>query len=719
MTIQQPSKDLAPKTESSTTTMLSYLNPAEATHRLIENVLRLLSEKDSKKTPPFKKIIFELITTKDANVWHLWKEKSLLQILIEYYETKQEKDGLYKLLACMYHSRLLNNIAYQIFQKRNPDKIKCFPNFIYPTTQRPSHQYFLSLLDIHCENIDEAVFYAVTLENFLYQHLGIPFRSVTKNLVVHFSHDEAYQGRVNVRLIYRPEDYLKCTFQSTKLDFEKLLSSEYKNPTKDYYDFCNTTNHLKYLTRGQAGPCPKTHSSMDLEKIAMRALASPIPSQTSEFSANLLVITRTCLGYGNFINARLTLEGLCKTMPNIHIDWIIANDSDMLPTIPSALPRQISVYETDAIWKLYPLIRSLSADADIVLSLPNNFLKFAEKELAGMPLTLSAESIVVEVSEYNHVYEEKELGLDCLELTSGIYTQGISLGILKPSPLVLPASLDEKRAALCKDPKAAEIFHKNPNAPLYFAYVYQPPKELTTNNDIIGLKIADVLALFVRHAQSHHQKQIKIVLPIRKDTLQNVFETYPQIFKHCQLEYTDSQGTSLVLNPKQSSHKKELSIEVYQLFPFDNQTFRALMDYAAANHTPLVTTGDQSFFELFFTIPQGFVFLYQLLEHKKPLLDQIKSIMTTEKLSASFNLITMTEKGIQSEDDMYELVKFLNQHEAQLKTESLKLSDLIQNQPELTESLTKVIFNFVEEKRKMMAEEQRCQEPLLESNFMV
>lgn len=703
MTIQQPNSDK--QAPSSTQTMLAKLTPADATHELTASVLRLMIADEPTKIASLKSMILNLITLQGANVLTLWKGKSLLQTLLEYYQTRHEKDHLSNLLGCVYRSQLFMTLCYQIFQMRTSDKPAFRSNFIYPTTQRSRNYHYLNMIYLTCESMDEAVFYAVTLENFLYTHLGIPYRSSTKYFPIRIDPNKEDAGKVNVRFVYRPEDYYKWNPQVSSLNLEELISPEFKNPSLDYYDFCNTIYHLKHSTRGLLQSSQTAMRSLDVEKIIMHALSCPFPSRANEFSAKLLVITRTGLGYGNFTNARLALEGLCKKMPKIHIDWILANDGDPLPTMQTSLPPQVVVHETDALWKLYPLIRSLSVDADIVLGLPNNFLKFEENNLAGMPLTLSPNSILLEVSEYNHVYEEETLDPNCVQLTSGINPPGPSMGILKPNPLTLPVDLDKKRELLCEDPKAMQIFRDHPTAPLYFAYGYQPVKELSSTADILGLNIRDVLALFVQHAKSHDQKQIKVVLPIRGDTLQDVFHTFPQVFSNCVVQFSDSKGVTTVLNTTKPSDKHTLQIEIFNLFPFNNTTFRSLMDYAATTNTPIVTTGDQSFFELFFTIPQGFVFMYQLLEHKKPLLDQIKTIMTTEQLSASLTLITMTEQGIQSEHALFNLVDFLNVHETQLKQESLKLSSIIQSQPELTESLVKVIVDCVEKKRALLDEE--------------
>lgn len=142
-------------------------------------------------------------------------------------------------------------------------------------------------------------------------------------------------------------------------------------------------------------------------------------------------------------------------------------------------------------------------------------------------------------------------------------------------------------------------------------------------------------------------------------------------------------------------HEAPLMVEVFNLFPFDNTSFRLLMDYAASNHTPIAVTGDQSFIESFFMNCDRFVFLYQLIEHKKDLLEQIKLITEERGLDNIAWLIERTEKGCQSEAHIAEMVRFILTNQAALEREASHLSAEINAQPDLVNALTQVIGTIV------------------------
>lgn len=707
MTFEPPPSDQIDS--SSTHAILAQLTSLEldANAQLGRSVIQLMMESDQIKITQLKDIILTLIIEKSANVFKPCEDKTVLQKLLSYYLEKNVKDPLFNLVVCMYRYQQFVNFCYRIFQLRKFHEIQLDTHFIFPHPQKPNNVHYLGYFILTCVSMDEAIFYATTLENFLYEHIGIPYRSSTKHFSIYFKHNSDNRNKTDVIFSYRPDDYLKWNFQSlSSVNPEDLVCPFFKNPGLDYYDYCDAKYPIKHNTRGFLQPTNTTDEPMDIESSVKTALSEPLPAEAHDFSAKLLIITRTGLGYGNFMNARLAIEGLCKKIPHLSIDWILANDGDTLPSISRSVPKQVALYETDALWKLFPLIRSLSMEADIVLYLPNNFLRLTEQELLGMPLILSPNPVMIEVSEYNYVHEKKAAYFKTLLLTSGINPPGPALGILKPSPLVFPKHLEEKRQRLCQDSTAAELFRNHPTAPLYFAYAYQPVKGMI-KSDIVGMNLTDVLALFVQHAKSHLHTQIKLVLPIRKDTLQETFEAYPHVFTDCMIEYIDSNEMSTVLESPKPPGIALLHIQIFNLFPLSNIVFRSLLDYAAAWNTPLVTTGDQSFFELFFSISQGFIFLYQLLEHKKPLLEQIKVIMATEQLITSLHLITMTEHGLHSEHDLIALSDYLYSHESQLKQESLTLRSIIQSQPELTESLAKVIIDCVAKKRLVVDEKKQ------------
>lgn len=235
-----------------------------------------------------------------------------------------------------------------------------------------------------------------------------------------------------------------------------------------------------------------------------------------DLPVRLLVVTRTVLGSGNYLNARLTMEGLCRTIPHIRIDWVVAHDGDTLPrTVP--LPPQVTCYETDALWKLFPVIRALSLDAQLICSFPNFFLIDAEKKFLPLTLSDSVTSRFIMLNEYNSTYAPEEVPPYYLSLNSGVNAGVGSLGLIKPAPLCTAGSLAEKRALLLLDEKAKKIFSTNPEAPLYFAYGYLPKKD--GHSSIVGMRIVDFFALFIEHAKRSGHSSIKIVMPIDPDTI--------------------------------------------------------------------------------------------------------------------------------------------------------------------------------------------------------
>ncbi len=282
-------------------------------------------------------------------------------------------------------------------------------------------------------------------------------------------------------------------------------------------------------------------------------------------------------------------------------------------------------------------------------------------------------------------------------MRSGINADGCSLGLIKPETLSIPLTLAEKQHLLCENVIAAKLFVDHIDAPFYFGYVYEPHKG-ATDAKVKGLKIIDVLALFIQHARLNHHSYIKVVLPISREAIDNAIKTYPTIFNDCQIRYNTLSAT------EELGSGKDIYIDIYNFFPFANTTFRLLMDYAASHHTPLVITGDQSFMETFFTIPDNFIFIYQLLNHKENLLAQIKELAKTSHLMRLEELIRRTEKGVSSELALMDLVIFLKEYEQELYHETNTLASIVRRQPNLTDSLAEVLVACVTKKRLLLQE---------------
>jgi hypothetical protein len=203
------------------------------------------------------------------------------------------------------------------------------------------------------------------------------------------------------------------------------------------------------------------------------------------------------------------------------------------------------------------------------------------------------------------------------------------------------------------------------------------------------MKVVDFFALFIEHAKRSGHCSIKIVMPINLDAIREAMDVYPSILGDCAIDYIDSTVAAT------GRHEAPLRVEVFNLFPFDNTSFRLLMDYAASNHTPIAVTGDQSFIETFFMSCDHFVFLYQLIEHKKELLEQIKLITKERHLDNIARLLELTENGCQSEAQIVELAAFILSQQSALEIEASVLSAEIKAQPDLVNALTQVIGTIV------------------------
>jgi hypothetical protein len=669
--------------------MLRHLAMSPAMNALSMSTDQLIAEKNPAKVIKIKNNIVALFRTNNANLLTPFQQTTVLDVLMNYYDQAKVQDTLYELLIKFYHAHQCKSVCEQLLQQRWSNETKILFTFLQQE-QKPEKSFLNDsmILRVVCNNLSEATLVMNMLESVLYENYSIPYRASTKCLDINFKRHSSSDEKIQAIIYFTPSDYLKITGPPKLNSSDKLLEQIFSNPKNDYYDYFQ----IKY-------DIPNTReiifSPNVLTKIDFSIPSVQSQKQINQFSGRMLIITRTGLGSGNYINARLTIDGLCKLMPLITIDWVVANDGDPLPSVKK-LPPQVTFYETDTLWKLYPLIRALSIDADVVASLPNNFLVNTEQELLNTPLTLSEKSVFMMVNEYNSTYSAGSIPSHYLDLRSGIDVGKGSTGIIIPDVLELPSSLADKRALLCQSEKASQIFVTNPDAPLYFAYVYHP-KAGVLHSTVTGINIIDVLALFIQHAKRSKQSHIKALLPIDVNTVQEAMRVYPSIFRQCTLRHIDSR------NHTQISDDPGICVEIYHLFPYDNNVFRQLMDYAAAHNTPVVTTGDQSFMELFFTITNGFVFLYQLLEHKKDLLDQIKLITIEKNLPHLNNLIAHTEHRMASEHDLMKLTDVLISKQDELKQESLQLMAVIKAQPNLIDSLAHMILDSVTRKQQALA----------------
>lgn len=660
--------------------MMAKLSTTESDIPLLRALKKLFEEQEPPKINVLKKMILALVKTRQADILtRLNDGANVLQKLLQYYQRFPANDDLHQFLNKFVHSHKLLQVCGKLFKQRwDDDSGLEFSSFL-TTADSPGDVYNEAVkVKLTCRNIAEAALAAFMLETALYENYNIPMRSATKILPVVFDEVEG-SNQIEVVINYRPEDYLNIEGPPNLRVRDELLAAAFCGPEKDFYSYY-VAKYGVQNTRGMS----ISYESKPPERIAaaaFAALAQPGDDVIPACSARLLIVTRTGLGVGNFINARVAIEGICRKMPQVQVDWVIANDGDSLP-ITGAISSQVTVYETDALWKLFPLIRALSLTADLVVSLPNNFLSFAENELPGIQLALAPESPTMVLLEYNATYDDDIIPPHYLIFGSGVNAGGNSLGLLRPGALDLPLTLDEKRVNLCKNKSAAGLFRTIPGAPLYFGYAYLPEKGI--QDDIQGLKMVDILALFVQHAKFARHTHIKIVLPLDVETIRASMRIYPAIFADCKLSFTNATSKSDI------NEGAQLNIEIFNLFPFENIVFRSLMDYAAACNTPVVCTGDQSLMEIFFTMTEGFLYLYQLLSHKADMFKKIKEITLDSKLSHLYHILGKLENSIGSDDVIY-VAKYLIDNQVPLKTESVTLAAIIKNQPDLVDGLTRVI----------------------------
>lgn len=484
---------------------------------------------------------------------------------------------------------------------------------------------------------------------------------------IEFARDQ--QNNILTVMRYRSEDYAPEGSRLTlkpKLELDKKLNECFTNQKAN-----QTTYHSnKALIPPSSFP----------NKIPQ--IQTQVPPERYNVHCNIVVVTAIIAGSGNLFFARKILSALVESFPQATFNWVLGTNSSSDLDL-SDVPSKVTVHQSDALWKLTPLIQELSTGA-IILHLPNNYLCHLEKTLGLSFYPKALESI--EVHEYNN--DARKLPTS---FSSGINTK---LGIIKLPFLSFPRSLEEKRDALRKKDSLAQIFKRFSNAPLYFGYATTADFNL-----VVNLRNIEILALFVAFAKQREQPHITIVLPISLDTIEEAIDRHPAIFSGCRFYYKNRRE-EIVWG------KGDTQIDIYHLFPFLNHDFRALMDYAAACDTPIVVTGDQSFTELFFTIESSFVFIYQLLHHKKSLLKAVDTLVNNKKLTHLSDLLTCLFRKRPETDRLIYLADFLFNNWDALKEETTILTKEIQNQPDLITNLAQIINKTALEKKQEVAEEE-------------
>ncbi len=324
-------------------------------------------------------------------------DSCVLDCLLQYYQKNPEQDALHQLLVKISHADNLVKYCLALFGERWLAAIPMkYRNTLIESEVESSIEDSL-WFQLTCTNLAEATLCAQLLETALYEKFNIPYRSSVKHIL---SLDIIYRNdnRTDLFFIFQPEDYLKVTKSYDITLTDTLLFQTFLHPGQDYNHYCQAKYGV-HLPQDDLVKLPiQQELDPELNVTALAAISSRNSTDFNAFSARALVVSRTGAGSGNYINARITIEQLCQKMPHLKVDWIIANDSDPLPRT-GTLPKQVTLYETDALWKLYPLIQWLSIDADIVTSLPNSFLYSAE-DFLKTKLVLSHKCVQLTVFEY-------------------------------------------------------------------------------------------------------------------------------------------------------------------------------------------------------------------------------------------------------------------------------------------------------------------------------
>ena len=561
---------------------------------------------------------------------------------------------------------------------------------------------------ITCKDNAEAVLIAEMIEMILARNYQIKRRVLTQLFPVRFEEKDPLNSQMTLTLEYSPEDYLRINERPT-LDFDTPLISIFNDPSKDYYDYYALRYKVLRHKIRQMRDAKSPDKALEIRPVLQKAAEEVINDQQVsvveplEFNARILVVTAIVLGLGNYMHARRVIETLCRKMPNLQIDWILADYELPLPETES-LPSQVTLHQSSMLYQQFPLIQHLSLQADAIIGLPNNFLHYLQKQLPKTPMILSSEHPYLRVEEYNIEPLEASVvnPLYDVDLRSGLNCKATSqsFGIIKPDFLKFSVERSEKRAVLEMDNKGAIIFADNPEVSLYFAYVYAP-KPYANQLDVRGLRNIEVLALFIQHAKRKAERHIKVILTIQIEDIQKAKELYPTIFTDCAIQLHSQREQAQTV-----FEEGQLVIQVYSLFPFENTMFRALSDYASSCNTPVVMTGDQSLIELFFTANDDVVALYQLLAHKAALFDAMKEIAQENELVHFAQLLTQITNRIASEEQLIFLADSVFEHYEALKAEFRILKSIIQAQPDLVDSLTRVIPTVIETNRRLLQEKE-------------
>lgn len=644
---------------------MPFFDTPDKNKKIIQLTDKLLDPKSNHVA--VKESLLHLLSRWDSAIYRPYRGKTVLHALMTYYTQNHDRDAFSKFIQGISSVEVFSAICHQIFLKRWPHPPKNKFNIIC------SPQNHTVDLEYTCKQFEEAVLVAHTFDVILKQNYNISPRAAMPGIKPQIGFSRDQQNNILTVMRYRAKDYAPEGNRLTlkpKLELDKKLNECFTNQKAD-----QTTYH-----NNRALVPPSSFPN----KIPQ--IPTQIPPERYDVHCNIVVVTAIIAGSGNLFFARKILSALVESFPQATFNWILGTSSSSDLNL-SDLPSRITVHQSDALWKLTPLIKELSTGA-IILHLPNNYLCHLEVALGLSFYPKALDSI--EVHEYNNNARKLPSSF-----SSGINTK---LGIIKLPFLPFPKSLVEKRDALCKEDSLAHIFQRSLDAPLYFGYAATASFQI-----VVSLRNIEILALFVELAKQKKQPHITIVLPISLSAVQDAIDCHPKIFNECRFYYKNR-------HEEKAWGTGHTQIDIYHLFPFSNHDFRALMDYAAACDTPIVVTGDQSFTELFFTIESSFVFIYQLLHHKKSLLEAICDLASDNRLTQLSILLTYLVRKKSETNILIKLANFLFKKWDALKEETTILTKEIQNQPDLIANLAQIINKTALKKQEGIAKKEHEEE---------
>lgn len=618
-----------------------------------------------------KSDILRLVSARRDKIYTPNHGKTVLHALMQYYEEFNEKDDFNQFIRNITPEEKFIAICHQILLKRWPQGRPCYARI--ETDAKPFVQIMYD-----CDSFYEAFLVAHAFDTILEENYKFfPRAAVNSKEAIRFA--SLYDNKIRVTCQFYPQEYKPG---DKPLELRKTLSVSEKSLST-----CLTNHKLNYTHYCEAKGWPTTRGlpPPGAPGLNIARQVSDAPVEARNIPCKILVITDIIAGSGNLFFARKIIGELTQHFPQTEFHWILA-DSGSEQSFPG-LSDQTHVHRSDALWKLTPLIEALSSGA-FVLHLPNHYVSQYEHRLKTKFIHSPFPSIIV--NEYNT--PNSTIVENRVQFGSGINN---GLGIVKPIPLNFPNSLEDKRAALCKIPELAPVFQKAREVPVFFGYV----AHFNTFTLLWNLRHFEILAIFALFAKEKKLNHFKVILPISYSNILNAIKLYPRAFNDCSFYYK-SHSREIEWG------KGEIQIEIFNLFPFENSTFRALMDYGAACETPVVATGDQSFTELFFSIQTPFVFIYQILNLKRPLYHALRDLVEKENLTTLFtHLRKSSQFECTEEHQLISLANFLVENWVALKEETAKLTKIMQEQPNLSENLAEKI------KHVMLANQKREEMP--------